>query len=94
MRFFVGLHHPHVAGNFDAAFISVNAIRNRKSAFPANDWIMDSGAFTTIFKHGGYPHTGERVRRPDPALEGQRQPAGGGLQDYMCEKDMLDLHRP
>jgi hypothetical protein len=91
VRFFVGLHHPHVAGNFDAAFISVNAIRNRKSAFPAQDWIMDSGAFTTIQKHHGYPHPVSEY-----AAQIRRWKDNGNLlaavsQDYMCEKFMLDL---
>lgn len=91
MRFFVGLHHPHVAGNFDAAFISVNTIRDRKSAFPANDWIMDSGAFTTIQKHKGYPHPVKEY-----ADQIRRWKDNGNLlaavsQDYMCEKFMLEL---
>lgn len=32
-------------------FVSVNRLRNRKSDFRVRDWIMDSGAFTTIAKH-------------------------------------------
>jgi hypothetical protein len=91
VRFFVGLHHPHVAGNFESAFISVNAIRNRKSAFPVNDWIMDSGAFTTIQKHHGYPHPVKEY-----ADQIRRWKDNGNLlaavsQDYMCEKFMLEL---
>lgn len=89
MRFFVGLHHPHVAGNFDAAFISVNAIRNRKSCFPANDWIMDSGAFSTIAKHGHYPDSpavyAEQIRR----FKDCGNLLAAVSQDYMCEKEML-----
>lgn len=89
MRFFVGLHHPHVAGNFEAAFISVNAIRDRRSGFPANDWIMDSGAFTTILKHGGY-----LAPVSEYAAQIRRWKTNGNLlaavsQDYMCEADML-----
>jgi hypothetical protein len=90
VRFFVGLHHPHVAGRFDAAFVSVNALRGRKSAFPAQDWIMDSGAFTTILKHGGYPEPVQPY-----AAEIRRWKDNGNLlaavsQDYMCEKHMLE----
>lgn len=55
MRFFVGLHQPSDAQHFDAAFISVGRLRNRKSKFAVGDWIMDSQAFTTISTHGGYP---------------------------------------
>ncbi|MDB5069668.1 MAG: hypothetical protein JWM87_779 [Candidatus Eremiobacteraeota bacterium] len=89
MRFFVGLHHPHVAGRFATAFISVNALRRRKGAFPAQDWIMDSGAFSTIAKHGGYPEPVSEY-----AAEIRRWAANGNLlaavaQDYMCEAWML-----
>lgn len=89
MRFFVGLHHPHVAGNFESAFISVNVIRNRKSPFPANDWIMDSGAFSTILTHGGYPHPvseyADQIRR----WKNNGNLLAAVSQDYMCEADML-----
>ena len=34
--------------------VSVNQLRNRKSNFAVNDWILDSGAFTEIARHGGY----------------------------------------
>lgn len=91
MRFFVGLHHPHVAGNFEAAFISVNTIRNRKSAFPVNEWIMDSGAFTTIAKHKGYPQPvseyADQIRR----WKHNGELLAAVSQDYMCEKYMLSL---
>jgi hypothetical protein len=89
VRFFVGLHHPHVAGNFDSAFISVNVIRNRKGPFPANDWIMDSGAFSTILTHGGYPHPvseyADQIRR----WKNNGKLLAAVAQDYMCEPDML-----
>jgi len=34
--------------------ISVNRLRNRKSDFTANDWILDSGAFTELSRFGHY----------------------------------------
>ena len=52
MRFFIGLHQPSDAKHFGMAFISVNRIKNRKSPFEVGDWIMDSGAFSTILAHG------------------------------------------
>lgn len=91
MMFFVGLHQPSDAAHFERAFISVNRIRKRKKPIPAKAWIMDSGAFTTILTHGGYP---------DPvdvyAAEIKRWGADGNLlaavaQDYMCEDHMLAL---
>lgn len=85
MRFFVGLHQPSDARHFNAAFVSVNRLRTRKSAFPVGDWIMDSGAFTEISTHGHYRHSVE-----DYAAEIRRWSENGNLlaavaQDYMCE---------
>ena len=90
MRFFVGLHKPWHGEHFDAAFISVNTLRARRSAFPVGDWIMDSGAFTTIMKHGGYPSSPAEY-----AGEIRRWKVNGRLlaavsQDYMCEAHMLE----
>jgi len=89
LRFFVGLHHPSDAHEFDAAFISIRAIEKRKSDFRVNDWVMDSGAFSTIKTHGGYPSSPE-----DYAAQIKRWSTNGNLlaavtQDYMCEPDML-----
>lgn len=53
-KLYVGLHQPSDAQHFDAAFVSVNRLRNRKSDFVVGDWIMDSGAFTEIATHGRY----------------------------------------
>ena len=81
------INHAHRVKN---AFISINRIRDRKSGFKVNDWIMDSGAFTTIEKHGHYPET------PDVyAAQIKRWSTNGNLlaavaQDYMCEPWMLE----
>lgn len=88
--FYVGLHHPSDAHRFDRAFISVNAIRRRKKAIGAKQWIMDSGAFTEISTHGGYRHSvdeyAEIILRwaDDPAL------VAVVAQDYMCEPFILE----
>lgn len=89
MRFFIGLHQPSDAQHFDAVFVSVNRLRNRKGAFAVHDWIMDSGAFSTITMHGGYPHPVEEY-----AAHIRRWKSNGNLlaavsQDYMCEPAML-----
>lgn len=85
MRFFTGLHQPSDAKHFDAAFISVNRLRGRKSGFQVGDWIMDSGAFTEISTHGHYRHSVEEY-----AAEIRRWSMNGRLlaavaQDWMCE---------
>lgn len=85
MRFFTGLHQPSDAQHFDAAFVSVNRLRKRKSAFKVGDWIMDSGAFTEISTHGHYRHGVKEY-----AAEIRRWKDNGNLlaavsQDWMCE---------
>ena len=89
MRFFVGLHQPSDARHFDAAFVSVNRLRNRKSNFVVGDWIMDSGAFTEISTHGHY-----REPVAEYANQIRRWKSCGNLlaavtQDYMCEAHIL-----
>jgi hypothetical protein len=90
MKFFVGLHIPAHAYRVENAFISINCIRNRKSPFPVNNWIMDSGAFTTISKYGCYPDPPELY-----AAQIKRWSTNGNLlaavsQDYMCEQHILE----
>ena len=90
MRFFVGLHQVSDAKHFDAAFISVNRLRNRKSHFQVKDWIMDSGAFTEVVRHGGY-----RFPVSEYASHIKRFASCGTLlaavaQDYMCESFVLE----
>jgi hypothetical protein len=89
MRFFVGMHHSGDAGKVPAAFVSVNTLATRKSDFSVGEWIMDSGAFTTISKYGDYPD-GVAVY----AAQIRRWSKCGHLlaavsQDYMCEPWML-----
>lgn len=90
MQFFVGLHQPSDAKRFARAFISVNRLKPRRS-LDVGEWIMDSGAFSTILRHGGYP---DPVR--DYAREIHRWKNVGTLlaavtQDYMCEPAMLKM---
>ncbi len=89
MRFYVGCHQPSDAHRFQRAFISINRIRDRKSPFAANHWVMDSGAFTEISTHGRYRTTVEQY-----AHEAARWIGNGHLdavvaQDYMCERFIL-----
>ena len=91
MRFFTGLHQPSDAKHFDAAFVSRNRLKGRKSNFEVGDWIMDSGAFTQILRHGGYT---EGVA--EYAEQIKRWSTNGRLlaavaQDYMCEAHMLKI---
>jgi hypothetical protein len=90
VRFFTGLHQPSDARHFDAAFVSVNRLRNRKGPFAVGDWIMDSGAFTEISTHGHYRHGVEEY-----AAQIRRWSRNGNLlaavaQDWMCEPFIVE----
>jgi hypothetical protein len=75
MRFFIGLHQPSDAQHFDAAFVSVNRLRNRKGPFKVGgDWIMDSGAFTEISQFGEW-----RTPVEDYAIQIKRWSTNGNL---------------
>jgi hypothetical protein len=88
MRFFVGLHQPSDAQHFDAAFVSVNRLIDRKGPFKVGDWIMDSGAFSHMLRDG--KHMPTKVY----ANEIKRWKSNGNLlaavaQDLMCEPFIL-----
>lgn len=83
--------HPSDAKRFARVLISITNLRTRKSGFEVNDWILDSGAFSIIQRHRGYPESesvavyAEHIRRWS---------ANGNLlaavaQDYMCDPYML-----
>lgn len=90
MRFFVGLHHPADARHFERACISVNAIRDRKSDFPCNQWMMDSGAFTEISTHGEYRHDVKEYAEQVNRWAKCGEMLGAVSQDYMCEPWIVD----
>ena len=85
MRFFVGIHHPAKADRVPLAMVSANALRDRRSSFPANEWIMDSGAFTTVKKHGGYPEGVEVYAEIIRRFADTGTLLAAVAQDYMCE---------
>lgn len=92
MRFYVGIHHPSDAKRLSCVFVSVSTLtgpKGRKSKFTDAPWIMDSGAFTTIAKHGGYP---EPVSVYAAMIRKWKAPnlVAAVAQDYMCEPVMLE----
>ena len=90
MKFYVGIHHPSKAHHVPRAFISVNTIERRMSHFPVNDWILDSGAFTTIAKHGGFPSPPEKYAKVINRFRNCGNLIAAVSQDYMCEPWMLE----
>lgn len=90
MKFYTGMFHAHTADKVDRAFISVNVLKKRKSGFPVKEWIMDSGAFTTINKHGGYPEPVSEYAKEIKRWKGNGNLIAAVSQDYMCEAWMLE----
>jgi hypothetical protein len=88
-KFFIGLHHPSDAWPFLNSMISVNSIAKRESGFRINNWIMDSGAFSQISRHGKF------VMSPDQYIELIAKFSACGTllaavcQDWMCEPFIL-----
>lgn len=89
MRFFTGLHQPSDAQHFDAAFVSVNRLRERKGPFAVGDWIMDSGAFTEISQHGHYRHDVASYAAEIRRWKGNGNLLAAVAQDFMCEPFIL-----
>lgn len=80
------------ADKVDRAMISVNRLWSRKSFFPVNKWMMDSGAFTCVAKHGMYPEG--HLEKYAQQIEKWSESPGFEIavsQDYMCEKFVTDL---
>lgn len=58
-KFYVGMFNLYHCYLFDKSFVSANRLWKRKSLFEINEWIMDSGAFSEIQKHGDFVHEKE-----------------------------------
>lgn len=87
--FYLGIHNIADAHKFPTVMISVNRLKKRRSKFKVNSWMLDSGAFSTIFQHGCYPDSPESY-----ALQIKRWLVCGQLnvavsQDWMCEEFIL-----
>ena len=76
-EFFVGLHHPADTQHVQPSFISINALRNRRSGIPAGRWVLDSGAFHRTFNSWQAPDEREWICRPNLLLEAVRNASGG-----------------
>lgn len=87
--FFVGLHMPNHAPQFDKCMVSVNRLKTRKSDFYPNQWIMDSGAFTEISTHGEYRTTVEEYANHINRWKACGYMLAAVSQDYMCESFIL-----
>lgn len=88
-RLYVGLHQPSDCKHFDAAFVSVNRLKTRKSNFVVADWIMDSGAFTELNKKGYFEMAPETYADYIARWSNCGNLVAACTQDYMCEPFMF-----
>ncbi len=89
-HFYVGIHHPSIAGSMERTMLSINVLENRKIDFPANKWILDSGAFTGISRgqdHMDVKEYGKQIKRW--AQCGELEAAVS--HDWMCEPQVLKI---
>lgn len=78
------------AKEFDHTFISANRLWNRKSHFPVNNWIMDSGAFTEISKFGKFRHSVQEYADLINRYKDCGNLECAVTQDMMCEPWILE----
>ena len=83
------MHHPSDAWRVSRAFVSVHALRGRIRGFPVNDWILDSGAFTTIERDGGFRDPPRLYAAHIRHWSRNGRMLAAVSQDYMCEPFML-----
>lgn len=94
MRFYLGSHRPQwLARTTVPLFVSDVTLRLRRTLPRAvGRWALDSGAFSQLQAHGGWPADsarayGERIRRYAEEIGGLDWAAP---QDWMCEAFMLE----
>ena len=86
MKFYLGLHQPASAEKVNIpVFLSVARLLMRRTPLHHNDWIMDSGGFTMIAKHGKYTITENEYIR----CIKNHNPTIAFCQDWMCEPYIL-----
>lgn len=92
VTFFVGLHQPADARQFDRACISINRIRGRRKPVECAEVLVDSGAFTELLIHGRYRHSVDVYADELFRLHstGVVDIIAAVAQDYMCEAFMLE----
>lgn len=89
-EFYIGLGNVSDAWPFKCCMVSVAELHRRKrSDFRVNEWIMDSGGFSQLSKHGQF------LLSPDDYLEDINRFCDSGklraavAQDWMCEPAVI-----
>lgn len=91
MIFFPGVFHPAAAPRFPRCMVSVNVLRKRKADFSPGEWIMDSGAFTEVARHGGYREGVDAYAAQIARWNSCGTLLAAVAQDWMCEPFVLAI---
>jgi len=70
--------------------ISVNRLQKRKSDFEVNEWVLDSGAFTEISRHGKYRTSVQEYANQIKRWKKCGRLMGAVSRDWMCEPHILE----
>lgn len=87
MKFYIGIHQVSDAKHFDRFFLSVNRLKDRKKII-ANEWIMDSGAFSQLVGIGEHMAVDDYVQYIEK-FKNFGNLVAAVSQDYMCEPFVL-----
>jgi hypothetical protein len=85
LRFYVGLHQPSDAHNFDRCMVSIARLRERVGDFAAHEWMLDSGAFRELEDHGYYRQSPEHYAAQIVRWARVGRLVAASSQDFMCE---------
>lgn len=90
MVFFVGLHQPSDARHFSRCILSVNRLKTRKGDFAVQEWILDSGAFSQISRHGRFTMSVDEYAEQIARWSTCGTLLAAVAQDWMCEPWIIE----
>jgi hypothetical protein len=88
-KFFVGMDNVGKAWRLDRAFVSANRLWDHVGGVHAEEWVMDSGAFTEISTHGRYRNGVEAYAEVIRRFSREDGLLAAVAQDFMCEPFIL-----
>ncbi len=80
---------PSDAYHFSHCMISVNRLRNRKSDFHVNNWMLDSAAFTELSRFGHYRDAVQVYAEQIKRWKRCGNLLAASTEDFMCESFIL-----
>ena len=89
MLFFPGLHMVNHARHFPRCMISTARLIRRKSDFVANEWMLDSGAFTALMACGRHPLSPREYAALIRRWSRCGRLVAAASQDWLCTPEVL-----